>query len=220
MADKIERPTILVVDDNEGIRSALSELLRADFRVMLSEDAESGLRILAKNTVALVLLDISLPGMAGTDLLTQIKSTWPALPVIMITADNQIETALKCFERGAFDHVVKPLCGKALERQIKRALGIIELEKAVSSLSSKLLEKQPEDIQEMTGVFRSLEQGRIDLQEAMNSTERALIIRVLGKTGYHMTRAAEHLGIGRDTLYRKANALGIPLAREIGSKEN
>jgi len=73
-------------------------------------------------TYDIALLDITLPGMSGTDLLERIKSSSPATGCIMVTAINEVEMAERCMEKGAYDYLVKPFSGEDLVLRIQRAL--------------------------------------------------------------------------------------------------
>src|ERR1700743_744367 len=78
---------ILIIDDEAGIRDSLETLLTLEgFRVEMAPDGRIGLDILARQSFDLLLLDLSLPGESGIDLLPRIKAMVPELPVIMITA--------------------------------------------------------------------------------------------------------------------------------------
>src|SRR5580704_16234766 len=89
--------SILVIDDEAGIRESLEVLLTLEgYQVRMAADGEQGLRILELENFDLVLLDLALPGQSGLELLPQIKERQPELPVIMITAygtvDNVVES--------------------------------------------------------------------------------------------------------------------------------
>lgn len=105
------RGLLLVVDDDEGNRDVLSRrLLRDGYEVMLAESGRQALRMLNRYDFDLVLLDIMMPGMDGISVLTELKNS-PRLfqlPVIMITAVDDIEAIAHCIEKGADDYLLKP----------------------------------------------------------------------------------------------------------------
>jgi class 3 adenylate cyclase len=102
---------VLVVDDNEGNRDVLSRrLLRDGCEVMLAEGGRQALRMMRRYKFDLVLLDIMMPEMDGYMVLQELKND-PALrhlPVIMITAVDEIESVVRCIELGADDYLLKP----------------------------------------------------------------------------------------------------------------
>ncbi|HEY6549107.1 MAG TPA: response regulator, partial [Vicinamibacteria bacterium] len=109
--DPVER-TLLVVDDNAGNRDLLSRRLeRKGFRVIVAEDGQRALDILATSRVDLVLLDVMMPGLSGLDVLKKLRETQPpsALPVVMVTAKTESEDVVEALELGANDYVTKPI---------------------------------------------------------------------------------------------------------------
>ena len=87
--------SILVIDDEAGIRESLEVLLTLEgYSVRMANDGEQGLRILELENFDLVLLDLALPGQSGLELLPQIKERQPELPVIMITAYGTVDNVV------------------------------------------------------------------------------------------------------------------------------
>jgi len=112
-------PRILVVDDEKEIRTLLSRFfIKKKYEVRTVETAEEAIRILGSESMDAVLLDIHLPGMSGLDALGKIRSSWPELPVVMISGQGDEEVAKETLRAGAFDYVVKPLDFDYLERTI------------------------------------------------------------------------------------------------------
>ena len=81
--------TILVVDDDASFRQLLKYVLKQQYHLLLAESAEHALTVLAEQRPDLIVLDVVLPGMSGLDLLRQIKTSWPDIPVLMLSATNQ-----------------------------------------------------------------------------------------------------------------------------------
>jgi len=109
--DDIPRPTVLIVDDDRVNRSALAELLQDDCHILPARDGASALQILEREEVTLVLLDVSMPGMDGYEVLRRIKSN-PAtadLGVIFITGMTETADEERGLLSGAADYVQKPL---------------------------------------------------------------------------------------------------------------
>src|SRR5215831_3766257 len=117
------RGTILVVDDEVEIREGLEMLLSSeDFRVTLAETGQAGLDRLAHDAFDMLLLDVSLPDRNGIDLLREIRSRDPHLPVILITAYGSIEMARAAFKSGAQDYITKPWSNDELLSQVSLAI--------------------------------------------------------------------------------------------------
>lgn len=120
--------SILIVDDEGGIRRSLEGILQDEgFEPMSEPDGESALRRLAVSTPSLVLLDIWMPGMDGVETLRRIKALHPSLPVIMMSGHASIATAIEATRLGASDFIEKPLDMESTLRSVKKVLGLLEL---------------------------------------------------------------------------------------------
>nr|MDA3786962.1 response regulator [Desulfobacula sp.] len=133
------RYSISVVDDEESIRDGLELILSEEYDISCFADAESFLSGLEKNAPDLVLMDIGLPAMNGIDALAIIKKKTLDLPVIMITAFEDINMVILSMKTGAFDFILKPMNPDILELTIKKAISSIALRKEVKILQEKYL---------------------------------------------------------------------------------
>jgi len=114
---------IMVVDDEKSIRQSLSDILKDEgFDVILASDGHRALKMLDSNRPDLVILDIWMPVMDGTEVLKEIKARQPNLQVIMISGHGNIEAAVKTIKLGAYDYLEKPLSLEAVLLTVKRAL--------------------------------------------------------------------------------------------------
>ena len=117
------RGSILVIDDETEIREGLEALLSSeDFLVTLAESGEAGLRKLSENPYDLLLLDVSLPGSNGLELLRDIRTRDPHLAIILITAYGSIDMARAAFKSGAQDYITKPWSNDELVAQVSVAV--------------------------------------------------------------------------------------------------
>jgi DNA-binding NtrC family response regulator len=126
--------SIIVVDDEKTIREGISMVLGEMYDVSAYPDAEKALASMKKSQPDLALLDIGLPGMSGIDALKAIRSEYPEVLVIMITAYEDVDTVIAAMKAGAHDYVVKPLHMDGLEVTIGNALETIRLKKEVQAL--------------------------------------------------------------------------------------
>lgn len=102
-------PCVLVVDDDENIAFALTQLLEGNgCRVLTAWSSQKALELLADTEPAVALLDIVLPGTDGLRLAAQIKSRWPACEIVMMTGQSSVETVVEAIHTGAFDYLAKP----------------------------------------------------------------------------------------------------------------
>lgn len=113
---------ILIVEDEESLADPLAFLLRKEgFDVIFAPDGPTALELFANNTVDIVLLDLMLPGMSGTDVCKQLRAT-SSVPVIMVTArDSEIDKVVG-LELGADDYVTKPYSSRELIARIRAVL--------------------------------------------------------------------------------------------------
>ena len=134
--EKLPTAPILVVDDEAAIRRSLEGILKDEgFGVVLAEDGERALKLMAETTPALVLLDIWMPGPDGLAILKRIKDIYPEVPVIMISGHATIATAITATRLGAADFIEKPLDLNITLDSVKRALGLSDdISKAVDLL--------------------------------------------------------------------------------------
>src|SRR5438132_9969875 len=99
--------TVLIVDDDEGMRDTLTAILKREYRVLRVASGELALSILNKEDVDLVLLDVRLPGISGFEVLRIVKENYRLIEVIMISAINEIETAVQAMKHGAYHYITK-----------------------------------------------------------------------------------------------------------------
>jgi two-component system nitrogen regulation response regulator GlnG len=118
-------PTVIVADDDAGIRTVISRALsREGYRVQATSTAATLWRWVEDDTGDVAILDVVLPDENTLDLLPQIRQRRPALPVIMMSAQNTLLTAVRATERGAFDYLPKPFDLAHLVTMVKRALAL------------------------------------------------------------------------------------------------
>lgn len=128
---------ILVVDDDGVIRLSLCEILRNNG--FLSLDASTGkeaIELFKKEAPEAVLLDLKLPGMDGIEVLQEFKKIDPDIPIIIITAYNDIEIAVEAIKSGAYDFIMKPPKFDRLIFTLKRAIEKLELKQTVKNLNT------------------------------------------------------------------------------------
>jgi DNA-binding NtrC family response regulator len=133
---------ILIVDDEEVIRSSISLYLRREgYQVDVCATGEEGLRQIEEMNPDLMLLDVKLPTLGGFEVLKRIKEIKDDLIVIMITAYGSIESAVQAMKDGAYDYITKPLDLDELDVIIKKGLETVRLKKEVSLLRKERLER-------------------------------------------------------------------------------
>jgi two-component system response regulator HydG len=120
---KPSRITILIVDDDPGHRGMLTTLL-ADwgFRVEAAADGETAVARCREQAFDLILMDVRMTGISGIEALKEIKAYNPAIPILIMTAYSDVETAVEAIKAGAYDYLTKPLDFEDLRLTMERAL--------------------------------------------------------------------------------------------------
>jgi putative two-component system response regulator len=183
------RETLLVVDDEDMIRKVLHlKLSREGYLCEEANNAEQALHVLETMPIALVVLDIKMPGKSGIELLPQIKARYPDTAVIMATAVNDIDVAIQCLKLGADDYICKPFNLEEVSLAVQRALEKRRLQLELREYQQFLEEKVEEH---MIGA-RRLFLGAIEaLVSALEAKDKY--------TGGHSRRVTEiALAVGKE----------------------
>jgi len=145
--------TLLIVDDEAMIRKVLHlKLSREGYVSEEANNSEQALHVLETIPIALIVLDIKMPGKSGIELLPEIKLGYPDTAVIMATAVNDIDVAIQCLKQGADDYICKPFNLEELSLAIKKALEKRHLQLEIREYQQYLEER----IEEQTGQLRKL----------------------------------------------------------------
>ncbi len=175
---------ILIIDDEPGIRTVLSDIIRDEnHNVISAGDGFDGLRLLKEESIDLVILDVWLPNMGGIDVLKEIKKEYHDIEVIMISGHANIDIAVKAVKLGAFDFLEKPLSLDKIINIIKNALKLEELKKENTRLKTSLFleDKIIGSSDQMKGVWNRIKQSAPSDAKIMitgaNGTGKELIAR-------------------------------------------
>jgi len=133
---------ILVIDDEEKLRSLLARILKLEgFELFQAGDCNSGLKVLEQNAIDVVLCDVKLPDGNGVDLTLTIKQSFPDCEVILLTAYGNIPDGVLAIKHGAFDYITKGDDNNKIIPLIHRALEKRSLQKRVGALEAQLEKK-------------------------------------------------------------------------------
>jgi len=133
---------VLIVDDDESVRWVLKKALEKEgLDVVLAKDAQEGFAALADGSIALVLMDIRMPGMSGLDALDRMREQGRKTAVIIMTAQATMQNAIEAMRRGAYDYVTKPFDLDEVAILVKKALDVRRLSQEVDTLKAEVREK-------------------------------------------------------------------------------
>jgi two-component system nitrogen regulation response regulator NtrX len=199
-------PTILIVDDETGIRQSLRSVLQEDgYRVETAGSGEECLDLIQRKTVDLILLDVWLPGMDGLETLRRLRETEPSPMVVMISGHGNIETAVRATKLGAFDFVEKPLSLEKIGLVVKNALEYLRLEE-----ENRLLRAELEQRYEVIGQSMPLKALRQQIALTAPTNGRVLIYGESGVGKEVVARALHAASLRRHRPFVEVNCAAIP----------
>ncbi|HUE38372.1 MAG TPA: response regulator [Candidatus Binatia bacterium] len=112
---------VLIIDDEAGVRESLRFLLEPEFRVEVAPSGEAGLHVLVRETVDVILLDLTMPGMGGVETLARIREVDESVEVVIITGYGSYQSAVDALRLRAFDYITKPLDSTRVLTTVRRA---------------------------------------------------------------------------------------------------
>src|SRR2546426_12008893 len=133
--------TVVLVAGEEGMRDALTAILKREYRVLRVSSGEAALPILNREDVDLMLLDVRLPGISGFEVLRIVKENYSLIEVVMISAINEIETAVQAMKHGAYHYVTKDFDYDQLRSLVRNASERQDLNRQVLMLSAQVAEQ-------------------------------------------------------------------------------
>jgi len=139
MADR--RKTVLIVDDDEGMRDTLTAVLRRDYRVLRASTGEAALQIMEKEDIELMLLDVRLPGISGFEVLRIVKENYPYVEVIVISVLKELDAAIEAMRYGAYHYISKDFDFDGVSRLVANASERQDLNRHVMRLTAEVAEQ-------------------------------------------------------------------------------
>ncbi len=185
----VQRETILIVDDEEAIRKCLKRKLTMDgYQCQTAVSARNVLDMLRENAIALVLLDIRMPGKPGTELLPEIIADFPDTAVIMLSAVGDSHVAIQCMKEGAYDYIIKPFNLDRVTQSVAWALEKRRLQIARGEYQQHL---EQEVVERTTELKHALEKIDMVSLSTIYTLSRAAEYRD-ENTGAHIRRMSEY----------------------------
>jgi two-component system, NtrC family, nitrogen regulation response regulator NtrX len=205
--------TILVVDDEPNIRRLLASLLDAEgHTTRTAASGEDGLEAVADAEPDVVLLDLALPGAGGLQILATLRTTHPALPVVMMSGRATLADAVQATKIGAFHFIEKPLSAEAVLLTVASAIQLRRARELSRTLAAELSGGA-----RLVGSSRAMERVRALIEQVAPTDSRVLITGESG-TGKELAAAALHELSPRATgPFVRVNSAAIP--RELVESE-
>ncbi|WP_018085732.1 sigma-54-dependent transcriptional regulator [Desulfurispora thermophila] len=202
---------ILVIDDEEGVCELLRDVLEdAGFEVLVACTAADGWESLKKEIPDTILLDIRLPDQDGLQLMKEIKSSYPGVPIIIMTAFGTTEIAIQAMKDGAHDYLSKPLHLDEMLLTVQKAVQMKQLVAEVTTLREKLDEDSEEAFDEFIGCSRDMQEVSKLIGRVADSDVTVLIQGESG-TGKEVVARAIHNNSKRQSRpFVKINCASIP----------
>ena len=187
---------ILVVDDNRTTAETLCALVnRWNFTSTVAFDGMQALAVLEEETVDLLVTDLRMPNLDGMELLRMVRSRWPEVIVIVVSAFGSIETAVEAMKLGAFDFLTKPYDDKELRVKFERAAAqrelVMELERMNARIASFEDESNPLGMGEIVGTSQAISQVFADIRKVA-PTDSTVLIHGESGTGKELVARAIH----------------------------
>jgi DNA-binding NtrC family response regulator len=135
------RKTLLIVDDDEGMRDTLTAVLRRDYRVLRVGTGEAALQIMEKEAIDLMMLDVRLPGINGFEVLKITKENYPYVEVVVISVMKELDAAIEAMRHGAYHYISKDFDVEGVRALIANASERQDLNRSVIRLSAEVAEQ-------------------------------------------------------------------------------
>jgi DNA-binding NtrC family response regulator len=202
-------PPVLVVDDEKNMRRSLQTMLGDEgYAVRTAESAEQALELLAQEPFFMVITDARLGGMSGYDFLAKLKSRWPDLSALMITAYATPKLAVEAIKAGAIDYLSKPFEPEELFHAVARCAERHQLLRENAALRSRAGEVI--GLEQIVGKSPKMQELRQLIRTVAATDARVLILGESG-TGKELVAGAIHsLSNRRNANYVRINCAAIP----------
>lgn len=170
--------SILFVDDEICIRKAFRMMLENDYRIFTAERGGEALDIFDREKLDLILLDIGLPDMSGIDVLQIMKKSNAEIPIVMVTAIDEVKTIVRAIKLGAYDYLVKPLKKQDIRLTIQHALENKILKDRIRAIQKPFVDGYK---YEMIGISPSIKKLIVIIKKISESVDTPILI--VGESG-------------------------------------
>lgn len=199
---------VLLVDDEEGVRTSLKMSLEPTYEVICTADAHEGLDQFRREPPNLVLLDVILPDSDGLTLLQTIRSEDRDVPVIMLTAMKTVKTAVDAMKLGAADYLTKPFDLEELRLIVAKALAAEDLEREVRRLRAQVVNRYA--FHNLIGKSPAMQEIYSKIEQVADSRTTVLVTGESGTGKELAARALHYNSSRRERPFIALNCAAIP----------
>jgi DNA-binding NtrC family response regulator len=172
------RKTILIVDDDEGMRDTLAAVLKSSYRLLKAATGEAALQIMEKEDIDLMMLDVRLPGINGFEVLKIAKENYPKVEVIVLSALKELDAAVEAMRHVAYHYISKDFDAEGIRTLVANASERQELSRHVMRLSAEVAEQNDREF--VVGPSRAT-QEIVELVQKIAKLSATVLI--LGESG-------------------------------------
>ena len=186
--------TILICDDDQGMRDTIAAILKRDYRVLTASSGEAALALVKQEDVDLILLDVRLPGISGFDVLRIVRENYSLIECIMISAINEVETAVQAMKHGAYHYITKSFEYDELRSLVRNAFERQDLNRQVITLSAQIAEQGEREF--LIGPSKQI-RDIVDLVQKVAKLSATVLILGESGTGKELLARLLHRESGR-----------------------
>jgi DNA-binding NtrC family response regulator len=205
-------PVYLVDDDAVSLGLYAGVLERHGLAgIVACQDSREVLPRLRQAPASAMILDLSMPHLSGTELLPLLRGEFPQIPVIVVTATDDLDTAVACMRSGAFDYLTKPVEPSRLWSAVRNALEVGELQREVRRLGRQVMSRELQHPKAFAGIITCSErlESLFRYVEAVAGSPRPILITGESGTGKELVARAIHEVSGREGAFVAVNAAGL-----------
>ncbi len=205
-------PVMMVDDEAQAINSFEMTLRSANMNNFIRcHDSRDVMALLSSQEVEVMLLDLRMPHISGEELLPMITADYPEIPVVVVTGSNDVDTAVKCMQNGAFDYILKPVEKSRLIGGVKRAVELRELQRENQLLKAHVLSdklERPEAFSEIISTSTAM-RSIFQYVEAIAASPRPVLITGETGVGKELIAKAVHSLSNRKRAFVPVNVAGL-----------
>jgi len=187
------KPTLLIVDDDEEIRTQLKWALEGEYDLVIAADREQAVNLFSERRPATTLLDLGLPpqpneckeGLAALD---EILAIEPAAKVVILSGQSERENAIQAIGAGAYDFLPKPIEPEILKLLLRRCINVVQLEREYRELERR---STVQGFEKMLGASTKMEQVFASIKKVASTNAPVLLLGESG-TGKELAALAIH----------------------------